>query len=70
MEISSMIIAVRAVFQKNKKYYPQVFLDKDLHKLWIIQKCYIRIEPMFLNEPILIKQMYQMSVIFVTIGIS
>ena len=33
IEISSMIIAVRAVFQKNEKYYPQVFLVEDLHKL-------------------------------------
>ena len=33
IEIPSMIITVRAVFYKNKKYYPQVFLDKCLHKL-------------------------------------
>ena len=27
IEIPSMIIIVRAVFHKNNKYYPQVFLD-------------------------------------------
>ena len=29
-EIRSMIIAVRAVFRENDKYYPQVFLDECL----------------------------------------
>ena len=33
IEISSIIIVVRAVFQENKKYYPQVFLDEYLYKL-------------------------------------
>ena len=33
VEIPSMIIVVTAVFHENKKYYPQVFLDKCLHKL-------------------------------------
>ena len=36
IEVPSMIIVVRAVFHKNNKYYPQVFLDKCLHKLQII----------------------------------
>ena len=33
IEIPSMIIVVRAVFHKNNKYYPQVFLDECLYKL-------------------------------------
>ena len=33
IEISSMIIVVRALFHEINKYYPQVFLDEDLHKL-------------------------------------
>ena len=33
IEILSMIIAVRAVFHENNKYYPQVFLDECLYKL-------------------------------------
>ena len=33
IDIPSMIIAIRAVFYKNTKYYPQVFLDECLYKL-------------------------------------
>ena len=33
IEIPSMMIVVRAVFHKNNKYYPQVFLDECLYKL-------------------------------------
>ena len=36
IEIPSMIIVVRAVFHENNKYYPQVFLDECLYKLWIM----------------------------------
>ena len=36
IEVPSMIIVVRAVFHKNNKYYPQVFLDKCLYKLHIL----------------------------------
>ena len=35
-EIPTMTIAVGAIFLKNDKYYPQVFLDECLYKLWII----------------------------------
>ena len=33
IEIPSMIIVVRAVFHKNNKYYPEVFLDECLYKI-------------------------------------
>ena len=33
IEIPSIIIAVRALFYENKKYYPQVYLAECLHKL-------------------------------------
>ena len=33
IEIHSMILAVRAAFHQNDKYYPQVFLDECLYKL-------------------------------------
>ena len=33
IETPSMIIVVRAVFHKNKKYYPQAFIDECLYKL-------------------------------------
>ena len=39
IEISSMIIVVRAVFHKNNKwYYPQVFLDECLYRLYAWKK--------------------------------
>ena len=36
IEISTMTIVVGAVFHENNKYYPQLFLDECLYKLWII----------------------------------
>ena len=40
IEISSMIIVVRAVSYENNKYYPQVFSDEFLFKLQIIKMLY------------------------------
>ena len=34
-EIHNVTIVVRAIFHENKKYYPHVFLDECLYKLWI-----------------------------------
>ena len=56
IEIPSMIIVVRAVFQENNKHYAQAFLDECLRKLKIIQKCYILIELTILKELMLIKK--------------
>ena len=64
-----MIIVVSTVFYENNKYYPKVFLDECLYKLWIIWQCYIVIELTFLKELILTKQVYQKSVIFVSTSI-
>ena len=36
IEIRNMIITVRAVFHKNNKYHPQIFLNECLYKLWKI----------------------------------
>ena len=36
IEITSMIIAVRAVFHENNKFYLHVFSDQYLHELQII----------------------------------
>ena len=36
INIPSMIVAVRAVFHENTKFYPQVFLDDSHYKLQII----------------------------------
>ena len=56
IEIPSIVMGFRAAFHENNKYYPKAFLDECLHKLWIIYKCYIFIELMFLKELMLIKQ--------------
>ena len=34
IEICSMVIIARAIFHENKEYYPQVFLDECLYKLY------------------------------------
>ena len=67
IEIPVMVIDVRAIFYENNKYHSQVFLDKCLNK---IQKCYIMIELTFQKEMMVIKQVYQKTVLFVTTGIS
>ena len=36
IEIPTMKVAVRAVFHKNNKYYPQDSLDECSYKLWAI----------------------------------
>ena len=36
IEIPTMTVVVRAIFLKNNKYYPQIFLDECLYKLQII----------------------------------
>ena len=33
IKIPSIVIVVRAAFNENNKYYPQVFLDECLYKL-------------------------------------
>ena len=33
IKIPTIIIAVRAVFNENSKYYPQVFLDECLYEI-------------------------------------
>ena len=36
LELHNMKIVVRAVFQEDNKYHPQVLLYEYLYKLWII----------------------------------
>ena len=67
--IPTTAVVVRLISFENNKYYPRVFLDECLYKLQIIQKCYIIIEFTLLKELMLIKQVYQKGVIFVTTGI-
>ena len=64
----------------NKNYYYNIFLEKGSYKdklihtifkwMFVYYKCYVSIELTFPKELILIKQVHQKSVIFVTIGIS
>ena len=48
---------VRSVFKDKDKFYAQIYLDKFLYEL------------IFQKELMLIKQMHQKNMIFVTIGI-
>ena len=66
IEILIVTIIVRAAFHENNKYYPQVFLDECLYKIW---KLYVMIEWTFLKELMIIKQVHQKSVVFFTVGI-
>ena len=66
IEIRNMTIVIKAVFSENSKYYPQVFLDKYLYKLWKNIKMLIR---KFLKELMLLRQANQKSGIFVTVDI-
>ena len=56
-----MAIIVRVISYEYNKYFPQDFLDE--------YKCYIMIELTILKKLMLIKQMPQKSVMFVTTGI-
>ena len=71
-----MTIIIRSVFEEDGKLYPQDFLDDALYELNIKNvNCKQRIkyqnttELIFQNELLLIKQVSQKNVIFVTIGI-
>ena len=35
IEMSTVTAVIRVIFLENNKYYPQVFLDEYLCKLWI-----------------------------------
>ena len=36
-ELHNMAIVIRSAFHEDSKYYPKVFLDKCLYKLWILE---------------------------------
>ena len=69
IKLGSMIIDVKFAFHENKKYYPQVFLDECLYRLWIKLKCYVIIELTFLNELMLIRLANQKSVTFTSVAV-
>ena len=37
LELSNIMIVVRAVLHKGNKYYPQAFLNKCFYKLWMLE---------------------------------
>ena len=76
-----MIVLIKSVVNKKKNnHYNNILLEKGLyknksnienffHECLYICKCFISIELIFLKELMLIKQVQQKSVIFVTIRI-
>ena len=69
LKLWNMVIVVRSVFHESKKYYSHISLDKCLHKLRVIQKCFIMIELTFLEALMLIRQVDEKSAPFVTIAV-
>ena len=76
MTFRNVIIIIKSVWNKDKNnYYYNIFLEKASYKFpkkysfCKKYKCYILIELTFLKELILIKQVQQKSVLFVTIAI-
>ena len=69
LKFHNMTITIRSVFKEDGKLYPQVSLDDTLYEL-NMYKCYNTKELIFQKGLMLIKQIYQKSATFVTIGIS
>ena len=63
-----MTITIRSVFEEHGKLYLQVFFDDALYK-HARKKCQNMTDLIFQKVLMLIKQIYQNNVIFVTIGI-
>ena len=57
LNLHILTMIVRSVFKDKDKFYAQIYLDKFLYEL------------IFQKELMLIKQMHQKNMIFVTIGI-
>ena len=84
LSFHNVVMLIKSVVNKNKnEYYYSIFLEKGLHKdqsnteyfkmnvgICLYVMSFILIELTFLKELMLIKQVHQKSVIFVTIGIS
>ena len=70
----NVILIIKSVVNKNKnEYYNNIFLEKGSYKdkwMFAYYKCYNMIELTLPKELMLIKQVHQKGVMFVTIGIS
>ena len=64
INIPTATIVIRAIFAKDDKYYPQLFLDDGLYK-----KCYRMKESIFQMESMLMSQINKKNVCSVIIGI-
>ena len=64
VNIPTATIVIRAIFAKDGKYYPQLFLDDGLY-----QKCSCMKESIFQMESMLMSQINQKNVSSVIIGI-
>ena len=67
LKLHAMTIITRSVSEEDGEIYPQFFLDDTLYEL--VQKRYSTKKLMFQKELMLIKQVCQKTVCFVTIGI-
>ena len=64
LKLYNMVIVAKSLFYEGKKYYPQVFLDKCLNKLYMLE--YVRID---MSEGIDInKTIDLLNVLFVITG--
>ena len=76
MTFHNVMMLIKSVFNKNKNnHYYNIFLEKASYELpkkyffCVKYKCYIMIELTLLKGLLLIRQVNQKSLIFVTIGI-
>ena len=66
IKLSLLTIIIRRAFSEGGQFYPQLFLDDALYEL--VQKRYSTKKLMFQKELMLIKQVHQKNVRFITIG--
>ena len=66
IKLRLLTIIIRRAFSEGGQFYPQLFLDDALYEL--VQKRYSTKKLMFQKELMLIKQVHQKNVSFVTIG--
>ena len=66
IKLRLLTIIIRRAFSEGGQFYPQLFLDDALYEL--VQKRYSTKKLMFQKELMLIKQVHQKNVSFITIG--
>ena len=66
IKLRLLTIIIRRAFSEGGQFYPQLFVDDALYEL--VQKRYSTKKLMFQKELMLIKQVHQKNVSFITIG--